>query len=132
VEALAQNFENGVMVYLPAHGEAPNVVYAFYSDGGEIRQATMYNVSPEPLDLALTPPAGLMAPDAQFYPGWEAPFAQTSLREIMGWASGETYSFTWINQYERGPASYDPQYVKMPDGTVYRLDPMERLWIRWE
>ena len=92
----------------------------------------MYNISPEPSDLELAPPAGLMAPDAHFYPVWDAPFAQTSLWAFMGWASGEVYSFTWISQYEQGPDSYDARYVRMPDNSVYRSDPMERFWIRWE
>ncbi len=132
IEATAQNFENGVMVFLPPHDAAPNAVHAFYTDEGELRQATLYNVSPEPPDPALAPPAGLTAPDAQFYPVWESPYAQTSLRATMGWASGEPFSFTWISQVEQGPDSYDAYYVKMPDNSVYRHDQMERMWTRWE
>ena len=120
------------MVFLPPHDAGPNAVHAFYTDEGELRQATLYNVSPEAPDPALEPPAGLKVPDPQFYPVWESPYAQTSLRTTMGWASGEPFSFTWISQVEQGPDSYDAHYVKMPDNSVYRHDQMERVWARWE
>ena len=92
----------------------------------------MYNVSPVEPDPTLAPPAGLKVPDAQFYPVWEGAFAQTSLRTLMGWASGEPFSFTWTSQYEQGPDSYDAHYVKLPNGSVLRHNRMEQEWRKWE
>ena len=71
-------------------------------------------------------------PDDVFYPIWDAPYGQTSLRETMGWATGEPFSFTWMGQYEQGPESWDVQYVNMPDGTVLRYNHIERVWTVWE
>jgi hypothetical protein len=132
VEATAQRFENGVMLYVPAQGPAPNALHAFYKHEGQIRDATLFAVSPEPPDPALVPPAGLMVPADIFYPMWNPPFAQTPLRDTVGWAIGEPFAFSWVSQYEQGPESWDAHYVNMPDGTVLRYNHLESVWAVWE
>jgi hypothetical protein len=128
----AQTFEDGVMLYLPADGPAPDAVHAFYRDGGKIRQTTLFAVSPEHPDPGLVPPAGLKVPEEIFYPVWNGAMVRTPLREVMGWATGEPFSFIWVGQYEQGPDSWDAQYVNMPDGTILRFDHVESAWTVWD
>jgi hypothetical protein len=138
MEATAQTFENGIMVYVPScDGTPPNSVTAYFQDPtrSQNRYMTFMAVFAEEPDPELIAPPGLLVPDDLFYPAWrgmrDGRYGVVGpLRDVMGWATAAPVSFTQIIQQEEGPASHDPIYKSMPGGSIYQLG--DNVWSVWE
>jgi len=138
IEATAQAFENGVIVYVPLHdGTPPSAVTAYFHDTsrGENRYLTFMAIRPEEPDPGLVSPPGLFVPSSLFYPVWrglrDGRYRGVGpLRDLMGWATGTPATYEQVTQQERGPAGHDPLYTTMPDGSTYRLK--EGVWAVWK
>ena len=138
IEATAQAFENGVMVYVPSQdGSPPNAVTAYFHDPtrGQNRYLTFMAVIAEEPDPELVAPQGLLVPDDLFYPMWrgtrDGRYGRVGpLRDVMGWATAAPLAFTQITQREEGPGDHDALYKSMPGGGTYRL--RDRVWSIWE
>ena len=112
--ALQQKFENGYMIW----DEKSNEVLAFQTDSPLVWRDSSYQPSVDPIsDPALTPPTGLLQPQAQFGKLWRS---DTNIQTALGWAVGEPVAFTHIIQGDAG----DPRghggdvFYRMVQGVV--------------
>ena len=141
VGAMAQTFQNGIMVYVPnREGTPPHAVTVYYYDAarGANRYRLFMNAPAQPPDANLVTPNGVLVPDPMFYSVWSGAADSATrrgaqaLRDVMGWATGDPVSFVRITQCEEGPGTPDSCYVSMPHGMVYEVRTPEHTWTLWE
>ena len=128
---VAQPFEHGLMIYIPANAAFPtNVIYVLYDDGTMAALSDTWQDGMPVEDAGITAPAGFFEPTRSFGLVWSDPSVTgMDIRRKLGWATGEEVQYEAKYQCDSTPVN-QVCYLQGPSGLLV-IEPMSIGWHVW-
>lgn len=127
---VAQPFEHGLMVFVPANAvSANNMVYVLFDDGSMVALNDTWQNGMLIEDAAIIPPTGFFEPTRSFGLVWRDPAAaEMDIRAKLGWATGAEIQYE--ARYQCDSTSSQVCYLQGPSGLLV-IEPMNAGWHVW-